>query len=164
VTAVDYLYIALAVLGIGKLLEDQGRKRVLVFLSSAVLMIFGLLMIRKGINFLNIGTVAGEPVLTISESFISAFILTASSPLTIVFWSGVFTSKAIEYSLDKRGLIIFGISAGLATFLFLGFSVIILFVIKVMIPLLMIQVLNIFVGFVLIVYGVVRIRKAVKFI
>lgn len=158
VTAVDYLYITLAVFGIGRILENQGRRGILIFLSSSVLIIFGLLMIRKGVYFFNIENVAGEPVLTASESFISAFILTVSSPLTIVFWSGVFTSKAIEYSLDKRGLLIFGISAGLATFIFLGLSVLILSYVKVMVPVTLIQLLNIIVGVVLIGYGVLRVR------
>jgi threonine/homoserine/homoserine lactone efflux protein len=45
------------------------------------------------------------------ESFLSAFVLTASSPLTIVFWTGVFGTKAAELNLDKSKLLVFGLSA-----------------------------------------------------
>ncbi|MCJ7717627.1 MAG: LysE family translocator, partial [Anaerolineales bacterium] len=44
---VDYLYITLAVLGAGKLLEMKGVKRILGILSSVVLSIFGWLMIES---------------------------------------------------------------------------------------------------------------------
>jgi len=96
--------------------------------------------------------------LSAAGSFATAFILTVSSPLTIIFWSGVFTSKAIEYSLDRRGLVIFGLSAGLATFIFLGLSVVILAFLKVLVPVMLIQVLNILVGVVLIGYGLNRLK------
>lgn len=158
VTIVDYLYITLAILGIGKLLEDKGRKRVLTVASSAVLIVFGFLMIRKGISFFYTECISTEVNLSIAGSFASAFILTASSPLTIVFWSGVFTSKAIEYSLVRRELVIFGLSAGLATFIFLGISAIILSFLKVLVPAVLIQALNILAGVVLTGYGVLRIR------
>jgi len=160
VTIVDYLYIALAVSGIGKLLERQKKKHILTLLSSAVLIFFGALMIKRGFSsFYTYSGTAGMNYGAV-KSFISAFILTISSPLTILFWSGVFTSKAIEYSLEKRGLLIFGLSAGLATFIFLGISVVLVSCVKVIVPVIIIQALNILVGVILIGYGVMRTRKA----
>jgi len=96
---------------------------------------------------------------TIFTSFISAFILTISSPLTIVFWTGVFAAKSIEYSFNKKELLVFGLSAGLATLLFLGSSILVLTVFKTSIPLIIVRVANLVVGLVLIIYGIIRAIK-----
>jgi len=162
VTIADYLYIVMAIAGTGKLLESGNRKRLFTVISSAVLIIFGLLLIRKGIGFTSSDNAVPLYNYSILKSFLSAFILTISSPLTIVFWSGIFTAKAIEYSLNKRELFFFGLSAGSATFLFLGVCVVILSVIKVMIPLIILQLLNIFVGALLAGYGIVRVTGIIK--
>ena len=160
VTIVDYLYIALAVSGIGKLLERQKKKHILTLLSSAVLIFFGALMIKRGFSYFY--TYSGTAGMNYGavKSFISAFILTISSPLTIVFWAGVFTAKAAEYSLGKRKLIVFGLSAGLATLIFLGISVVLFSIIRAMVPVNIIQALNILVGVILIGYGIRRLRNS----
>ena len=159
VTIVDYLYIVLAVSGIGKLLEKQKKRHILTLVSSAVLIFFGALMIKRGFSYFY--TYSGTAGMNYGavKSFISAFILTISSPLTIVFWAGVFTAKAAEYSLGKRKLIVFGLSAGLATLIFLGISVVLFSIIRAMVPDMAIRLLNIAVGAVLIGYGVLRIKQ-----
>lgn len=159
VTVVDYLYITLAILGTGKFLEVGKRRGVLTLLSSAVLIVFGFLMIRKGgYSVYGDGNASGMSY-SAAESCVSAFILTISSPLTIVFWTGVFTAKAAEYSFGKRDLMAFGLSAGGATLIFLGFSVVIFSSIKVLVPAIVIQGLNVVVGALLIGYGLLRIKK-----
>jgi hypothetical protein len=67
--------------------------------------------------------------------------LTISSPLTIVFWSSIFSAKAIEKNYKKKQLVI---------------SMMILSLLKSNIPDLMVQVLNCIVGFVLIYYRITR--------
>jgi threonine/homoserine/homoserine lactone efflux protein len=155
-TVVDYIYIALAIAGIGKLLEQERVKRILGLTSAIVLILFGFYM---AISALNIAT----PDLTVTEqsqslftSFISTFILTISSPLTIVFWTGVFASRSLEYSFSKQELLVFGLAAGLSTFLFLGLAILLIIIFKAAIPLLAVQVANILVSLVLIAYGAVR--------
>ncbi len=159
VTLADYIYITLAILGTGKIIEAQNRERFLIFLSSFVLIVFGVLMIRRGMNSVFTESSASGIVYSSAGSFASAFILTISSPLTIVFWSGVFAAKAAEYSFSGRELSLFGFSAGLATFVFLGSGVVILSFVKVMIPVIVIQGLNVLVGVVLAGYGLIRLRE-----
>jgi len=162
VTLVDYIYISLAILGIGKLLEKKRIKFILGIISSVVLAIFGIVMITSitevTANTISDGTVNSDYF----SSFLSAFILTISSPLTIVFWTSLFATKAIEKQYIKKQLVLFGISAGLATLIFLGLSVIVFSFIKLSTPIIIIKILNTMVGILLMIYGVIRFIKVIK--
>lgn len=159
VTIVDYLYIILAIIGIGKILEKDKIKKAFAIISSVILVIFGLLMVEKGIGFVQNNTQGAIIDKGLRESFISSFVLTISSPLTIVFWTSVFSAKTLEYSMNKKELTVFGFASGFATFLFLGLSITVLSLIKTVIPDRLIQILNILVGLLLIGYGVKNIIK-----
>lgn len=162
VTLVDYIYIAMAIIGLGKILEQEKTKKIFTIISSLILIIFGLLMIKNGVTF-SININQNELVTnSFKESFFSAFILTISSPLTILFWTSIFTAKTIEYSMTKKELTIFGFASGFATFLFLGSIVFLLSFMRTMIPLKLVQGLNIFVGLLLITYGIIRSIKMIS--
>ena len=159
VTLVDYLYIALAILGVGKLLEKQRIKYVLGVVSSLVLVVFGAMMIVSAAKTTVVGASAAIGASDYWASFGSAFLLTLSSPLTIVFWTSLFATKAIEKGYSKRELVPFGFAAGLATLTFLGLSVTVLSMVKASIPTVVIQALNLIVGVLLTLYGVIRLFK-----
>jgi threonine/homoserine/homoserine lactone efflux protein len=161
VTTVDYFYITLSILGIGKLLENKKIKNIFGIISSVVLIIFGILII-KGISNISITNIADTGATNLFSSFVSVFLLTISSPMTIVFFTSLFTTKAVEYNYSKRELLSFGFGTGLATFLFMGTSVIIFSLIKGSIPIILIQILNLLVGCVLIGYGGVRLIKVIN--
>jgi len=155
VTLVDYLYISLSILGIGKLLSTGKNKLLFTTISSLVLIIFGILSIKSGLTTVN-QSAGIATTWTPLKSFVSCLILTISSPLTIVFWSSIFSAKTIELDLKKKELMYFGIGAGFATFIFMSVTMLILSVIKQSIPSLVIQVLNCLVGALLIYYGAKR--------
>jgi threonine/homoserine/homoserine lactone efflux protein len=155
VTLADYVYITLAIVGIGKLLEHKKVKKIFGILSSVVLMIFGIIMI-KGIINSNIDTNATINSANVLTSFISVFLLTISSPLTIVMWTSLFAAKTIEYNYTKKDLFIFGFSTGLATLLFMSCAVILFSFIRGSVPVQLIQLLNLIVGCLLIGYGGIR--------
>jgi threonine/homoserine/homoserine lactone efflux protein len=161
VTIVDYFYITLAIFGIGKLLENKKVKKIFGVISSIVLMIFGIFII-KGIADSGISTSAITSSTNFLSSFASVFLLTISSPMTIVFFTSIFTAKALEYNYTKKELLIFGFGTGLATFLFMGISVILFSLLKESVPTLLIQILNIAVGCLLIGYGGIRLLKVSK--
>lgn len=119
-------------------------------------------MIKNGFSFSMNNIQKGLVTNNIRESFFSAFILTISSPLTILFWTSIFTAKTVEYSMNKKELSIFGLASGLATFLFLGSIVILLSFMRTMIPIELIQILNILVGLLLVSYGVMRSVKTIR--
>ena len=161
VTIVDYFYIALAILGIGKLLEKKKVKRIFGIVSSIVLIIFGGIIIKDVIGSdISVGIDATSSNLL--TSFMSVFFLTISSPMTIVFFTSLFATKALEYNYTKQELIIFGLSTGSATFLFLGTFVVVFSLLGGAIPIIVIRFLNIFVGILLIGYGAIRLAKALK--
>jgi len=162
VTIVDYFFIALAVLGVGKLLEKPRIKLGLGIISSIVLILFGIVMIlsiHQTSQMVNPNSVIESNRMA---SFISAFVLTISSPLTIVFWTSLFAAKAIERGYAQNQLICFGLAAGLATLVFLGASVTLLSFIRASIPLIFLKICNVGVGSLLIIYGIVRLKKMTR--
>jgi len=161
VTLVDYFFITLAVLGVGKLLEKPKIKFASGMISSLVLVLFGIIMILSIHQSNPIGSPNNPIESNYISSFISAFLLTISSPLTIVFWTSLFAAKAIEKGYVKKQLMIFGIAAGFATIVFLGFSVTLLSIIRASIPFALLRILNTAVGVLLIIYGVIRLRKMI---
>ena len=159
VTLADYIFIALAVLGVGKLLEKPKIKLTLGIISSLVLILFGIIMIISVNPSNQVNSPANLSESNYIASFISAFLLTISSPLTIVFWTSLFAAKAIEKGYVRKQLIFFGIAAGLATLVFLGSSVTLLAIMRAKIPVMLLRISNIAVGSLLIFYGVVRLFR-----
>jgi threonine/homoserine/homoserine lactone efflux protein len=158
VTIVDYFYITLAILGVGKLLEKKGVKKIFGIISSIVLIIFGGIIIKDIISS-DISTVVNTNSSNLLTSFTSVLFLTISSPLTIVFFTSLFAAKAVEYDYSKHELLIFGLATGSATLIFLGTSVFLFSVIGTAIPITMIRLLNLIVGIILIGYGTVRLVR-----
>jgi len=161
VILVDYLFILLAIFGVGKLLEIEKISKVFSIISSIVLIIFGMILLYKGAKY-NFNEQIETDNISYFQSFGSTFILTISSPLTILFWTSIFTSKSIEYSLSKKELIFFGLSAGFATVVFLGTAVFIFSFLNTLVPIILIKVLNLIVGLILVGFGVIRIIKDFK--
>ena len=159
VTLVDFIYIFFSIIGIGKFLEKDKTKKIFGVISAIVLLIFGTLILKNSLSFnnLNISTVYKK--WNSYKAFLSCFLLTLSSPLTIVFWSSIFVSKAIENNYKQTELVLFGFGSGSATFIFLSIVFCILNFIKKEIPISLITGLNIAVGLVIIMYGCIRILK-----
>jgi threonine/homoserine/homoserine lactone efflux protein len=161
VTIVDYFYITLSIIGIGKLLENGKIKIMFGVISSIVLVIFGFTIIKGVISErILISTITNST--SLFSSFSSVFLLTITNPMTIVFFTSIFTAKALEYSYTKKELFIFGFGTSLATLLFMGTSVILSSLIKGSIPIFLIQILNLIVGCLLIGYGGIRFVKLLK--
>jgi arginine exporter protein ArgO len=161
VTLVDYFYIVLSLLGVGKLLEKNNIKWVFGVFSSLILIVFGGLLLN---GFVHDGLSRSVVIdsSSIIASFVSVLLLAFFNPMTIILFTGLFTAKAVEYDYAKNQLIIFGLSAGLATFLFMGLSAVFVSFFKGFIPIAIIQLLNLLVGAVLILYGIFRIIRIVK--
>ena len=160
VTLVDYFYIALAIFGIGKLLKNKRFKKIFGAVSSIVLVIFGFLIIKSilGSEVIRSNSISSTNLL---QSFSSVFLLTISSPMTIVFFTSLFTAKAVEYNYTKKELYLFGLGTGFATLLFMGSSVIVFSLIKGAVPIVLIQILNSIVGCLLIGYGIIRLTRVI---
>lgn len=153
VTLGDYFYITLSVFGVGRILEKKKVKKIFKTFSSLLLILVGL-MIAYGVFMGGTSTTNYNNSSNVISSFFYVLILTISNPMTIIFFTSIFTAKSIENNFNKRQLYIFGLSVGSATFIFMGFSVIVFSVIRENMPLSLIQTLNLLVGVVLIGYGI----------
>jgi threonine/homoserine/homoserine lactone efflux protein len=158
VTIVDYLYIILAIVGVGKAFENVKAKTIFGITGSLVLIVFGII-IMKSVSDSGISNTVTSTSNNFISSFTSAFFLTISNPLTIIFFSGVFTAKTVEYNYTKSNLNLFGFSVGLATVIFLGSSVIVFSLLRESIPVVVLKILNFIVGFALVWYGITSIIK-----
>lgn len=118
-TLVDAIFVALAILGIGALLDKPKVKQSLKYLGVVVLTYFGLGVILGCFGIHIIPSFGGTEVKT-TGAFITSFILTASSPLTILFWSGVFATKMTVDGFSQNEMIGFGLGAVLSTLITLG--------------------------------------------
>ena len=159
VTLADYTYIFLAIFGIGKVLEHKKTKKIFGNVSSIVLILFGAFIIKGIIEGVHINNAVSSST-SILTSFSSVFLLTISSPLTIVLFTSIFAAKTLELKLTKKELLLFGLGTGFATFLFMGLSMTLFSLIKGTIPVILVQMLNVIVGCLLIGYGGLRLWKA----
>lgn len=116
VVAVDALYVSLAVMGTGALLRRKRVRKVVLVVGASTLFLFGLddILTAFGIPFL--------PSLDLADGvagagpFLYAVLLTASNPLTILFWGGVFASEA---EMAEGRLPLFGVGCVCATAIFM---------------------------------------------
>lgn len=120
-TLVDAIFVTLAILGIGRLLEKPDAQRALKLFGAIVLAYFGLgiLLGSFGIQIIpGFGNLLQKVAVT--NAFLYGFILTASSPLTILFWTGVFATKLSGEQYGRRDMVLFGAGAVTTTLVSLG--------------------------------------------
>jgi threonine/homoserine/homoserine lactone efflux protein len=156
VTLVDYLYIALSILGLGRILENNKAKKITGIIGSSALILFGTSILFSAFAAKNPAGGSSVTGITPLGSFVSCFILTLSSPLTIVFWSSIFTTKVLENGYDKKQVMVFGLGSGASTFIFLATAMFILSLVRSGIPDMVVSWLNVVVGALLVAYGVKR--------
>ncbi|QWU14531.1 LysE family translocator [Paenibacillus sophorae] len=119
VSVADGLFILAALRGVTLLGAGRKPGGILYVLGAGTLLVFGLNMIAGIFGYSLL------PVIPIADGsgtdgmFVRAFLLTASNPLTLLFWTGIFSAKMAELKLRSGELIQFGLGCLLATVLFL---------------------------------------------
>ncbi len=154
-TLMDSIFVTLAILGVGSLLDKPGVKKILKYFGAVVLVYFGLGIILETIGINVIPSFDGTTSASAAANvFVTTFILTASSPLSILFWTGVFATKLSCEGYEKREMRLFGAGAVLATLVFLGTFAIIAGLLQPVMPYKAINVLNIAVGIIIVGFGI----------
>lgn len=120
VVLVDGMYILAAIIGISSLIEKAKMKEYLRYFGAAILLIFGLNIILEVYSVHILPSFEFVHSSSINGSFLKGFILTASNPLTIIFWAGVFSAKIIDEKMDKTDIYVFGIGALISSLIFLS--------------------------------------------
>ncbi len=154
VALVDAIYITLALLGAVSFLHDKKNEAFFNWLSAIILILFGIdiLLDTLGIhlfptlNILNTGST--------NSSFIYAFVLTLSSPLTILFWVGIFSERITEKRYKNKDLYYFALGCLSSTLIFLTSLSFIGSTFHYILPAMMITALNVIAGITMIYFGI----------
>ena len=162
VTLVDAIFVLLAILGISSFIQNERVQKMFKIFGALIVAYFGASIISGvlGLNIMpDINLFAGQKS---SNSFINGFLLTASNPLTILFWTGVFSTKISEEKLKRREVHLFAIGAILATLLFLSVISFVGSITQIFASEFIIKLLNILVGIVLIYFAFTKIIKKLE--
>jgi len=119
VAVADAFYILLAISGIASFIDRERVKHIFKILGAIIVAIFGLQTILGifGREILpNIDLFNG---IKSESSFLEGLVITASNPLTILFWAGVFSAKLAEEKLLRKEVYLFGLGSVLSTLFFL---------------------------------------------
>lgn len=157
---VDAFYIAAAILGLGTLINRSKRIRgALRWIGAIVLILFGLITVLGAFQISVLPKLGLSLDAQAGGAFFQALLLTLSSPLTIVFWAGVFASKMGEERMEQRDAFLFGAGAVLATLLFLTLTALLGGTLGAFVSGTLMDALNLLVGLLLIGFGL---RTAIK--
>ena len=159
VALVDAIFIALASVGIAAFISKPSVKTVFKFLGGAVLILFGVSMIAEAFDISLLPNIALFANVSSQNLFLQGFFLTASNPITILFWSGLFSTRMLEDDWDKKQLFFFAFGCVLSTFVFLSAIAYLGSVLSGFLPQIVMQILNTIVGAVLVIFGVKVLQK-----
>lgn len=154
IALIDTLYIVLSCVGVASILKRGRVTAVIKLLGCFVLVLFGLNTI-SGVLYLSFLPKIELFSNSSSQSlFVQGLLLTASNPLTIIFWSGIFSAKMIENHWNRKQLFFFAVGCIMATVLFLTIVSLLGSIISDFLPQVVIQILNMVAGIFLIFFGV----------
>ncbi|NCB50494.1 MAG: lysine transporter LysE [Clostridia bacterium] len=154
VAIVDALYILLAAMGIASVLKNDGIRRVIKVFGFAVLLFFGINTIFGALDITLISGMSLFSGVKTESLFLKGILLTASNPLTILFWGGVLSTEALTYRMAKNQLFYYGLGCVSATIIFLTAVSGIASLLLDAMPEGVVTWLNIIVGILLILFGV----------
>jgi threonine/homoserine/homoserine lactone efflux protein len=154
ISLIDGLYITLSGLGIAAIINKEKIKSAIKIFGCIVLLWFGTNTITGafGLNILPDFKLFSD--VNNKNIFIQGLLLTASNPLTIIFWGGVFSTQVAENNLNKKQLILFGLGCVLSTLFFLALVSLCGSALSGFLPQSIIKILNVIVGSVLICFGI----------
>lgn len=160
-TLVDGIFITVATIGIASIINRKNIRICLKIFGSVVLFIFGISIVLSQfhINFLPSLFMYNIP--NSNSIFTRVVILTASNPLTIVFWAGIFSAKVAEENMKNQDIYSFGFGALLSTTTFLTILSLIGSFANVFFSTQIIQFLNITIGLLLIYFSLKMLLKKV---
>lgn len=155
VALIDALYILLAILGLGAIIEKSKKaKTFLTLFGSVILILFGLSTFAGVFQIHFLPGLSLETAKNNNSVFVKTTLLTLSNPLTIVFWTGVLGTKIAEENMGKKELYLFGAGAVLSTLFFLSMVACLGGFLQNLLNTLLINTLNIGVGLLLIFFGI----------
>jgi threonine/homoserine/homoserine lactone efflux protein len=161
VALIDGFFIIVAILGIASIIDKKNIRVFLKIFGATILFIFGFSTVLSQFDISFLPSLNMQNISNSNNVFTRAIILTTSNPLTIIFWSGVFSSKVAEENMKRKDVYLFGFGALTSTIFSLTLIALIGSFAKVFLPTNIVQALNIIVGLLLIYFSVRMILKKV---
>lgn len=162
ITLIDALYIALSSIGVAAIINRPKVKSVIKLIGCLVLVLFGANIISGVLDLSFLPDIALFANASSKNLFVQGLLLTASNPLTIIFWSGMFTAQMIENEWDKKQLLSFAVGCVLSTIIFLTAVAFLGSMLGAFLPQIIVEFLNVAVGIVLIFFGLKLLCKKDK--
>jgi len=159
VALVDAIFIAMAGAGAVYFLKKEKTQEIFKIISCVVLVLFGVITILGAFDIQvmpGIGLFSGTNT---GNVFLQGFLLTASNPLTILFWNSLITAQTRRQKMDTWHLFIFGTGCVLSTVVFLTAVAAAGSTVNQFLPETVTRVLNVLIGLVLIGYGAVLLAQ-----
>ena len=153
VCLIDTLYILLAIWGIAAFISNEKVKHLFTFLGALIFGIFGLETILGVFGWSVLPSLSFLSTVKTTSSFLEGIVLTASNPLTILFWTGVFSTEIAEDQLKREEVYYFGLGCVLATLSFLTVMAVTGSLTRHFIYKEIVSALNVTVGFILIYFA-----------
>ncbi len=154
IALVDAVYIALSGIGAAAILRKKEIQMVIKVIGALILVLFGADLLAGAFHLSILPSISLFKAVSTDHIFLKGILLTASNPLTILFWSGVFTTQVIENHYHKKQLAGFGTGCVLATLLFLTLVALLGTTLRTFFSEPIIQILNACIGALLIFFGI----------
>lgn len=146
VALIDAFYIILAISGIASFVDNERVRHIFKIFGAIIVAIFGLNIILETFGWEVIPNVNLFDGMKLQNPFFEGLVLTASNPLTILFWAGVFSAKIAEEQLTRKDVCFYGLGSVLATIFFLTVIAVTGSITRYFLPVDVISTLNFIVG------------------
>lgn len=161
VALIDGFFISIASLSIASIIDRKNIRIFLKIFGAAILFVFGLSTVLSQFDISFLPSLSIQNISNSNNVFSRAIILTISNPLTIIFWTGVFSSKVAEENMKRKDIYSFGFGALFSTIFFLTLIVLLGSFAKKFFSTNVLQIMNIAVGFLLMYFSIRMILKKV---
>ena len=162
IALIDVFYIGLSGIGIATVLRREGIQAAMKIFGCLILILFGVNTLSGSFDIAILPKIALFSNVSSRNLFFQGLLLTASNPLTILFWSGMFTTQVLENRWNKKQLVEFAAGCVLSTLSFLTCIAILGSILGRFLPHFVIQILNGIVGSFLIFFGIKMLLKKSK--
>jgi len=162
IAIIDAFYIGLSGIGIAAVLRREGIQAAMKIFGCLILILFGVNTLSGSFDIAILPQIALFSNVSSQNLFFQGLLLTASNPLTILFWSGMFTTQVLENRWNKKQLVEFATGCVLSTLSFLTCIAILGSILGRFLPHLVILILNGIVGGFLIFFGIKMLLKKSK--
>lgn len=116
---IDAFYIFLACLGISAILKNTKIKTTVQIFGCLILISFGISTILHAFGSGLLSSPVPLSDASCGNLFFQGLLLTASNPLTVIFWGSVFSAKIAEYAWCRKQIFLFAAGCVLSTVIFL---------------------------------------------